>query len=154
MSPYISRVVRGECIWEYAPKAQEGLNELLRSDSFAHGELVGLIEDSEQRGGLGKAYGRKEELDYRAPLPFAPDKAHAPPWLGELKVVGKRGVEHRLYFSEPDGTDENIVVAVGYGYKERGSDLFGIKQRDHITKVMGYTKYVFRTLGYTCRPFE
>lgn len=89
----------------------------------------------------------------RAPLPFPPWQIKAPPWLGELKVKGKRGIEHRLYFSEPVDTDDNRVVAVGYGRKDP-RDLRGpIKQRDHIRKAMEYTRYWFRTRGYGIRPF-
>jgi hypothetical protein len=46
VSAYISRVIRGKCIWEYAPVAVEAPNKLLAADAFAHGDLMGLIEDS------------------------------------------------------------------------------------------------------------
>ena len=153
VSAYISRVIRGECIWEYSPVAVEALDGLLAADAFAHGELMGLIEDSQEPGGLGAAINRDDGYDYRAPLPFPPWQLTDPPWLGELKVKGKRGIEHRLYFSEPVDTDDNRVVAVGYGRKDP-RDLRGpIKQRDHIRKAMEYTRYWFRTQGYGIRPF-
>jgi hypothetical protein len=154
VAAYISRVIRGECVWEYAPIALEALNDLLATDAFAHGELMGLIEDSQEPGGLGAAINRDDGYDFRAPLPFPPSSMKDPPWLGELKVKGKRGVEHRLYFSEPHSGDNNKVVAVGYGRKDP-LDLRGpIKQRDQIRKAMEYTRYWFRTQGYVIRPFS
>jgi len=63
---YISRVFRGECIWEYAPVAIEALARLLAADAFAHGELMGLIDDSQEPGGLGAAINRHDGYDYRA----------------------------------------------------------------------------------------
>jgi hypothetical protein len=153
VSAYISRVIRGECTWEYAPVAVKALDRLLAADAFAHGELMGLIDDSQEPGGLGAAINRHDGYDYRAPLPFPPWQMKEPPWLGELKVKGKRGIEHRLYFSEPVDTDDNKVVAVGYGRKDP-RDLRGpIKQRDQIRKAMEYTRYWFRTLDYGIRPF-
>ena len=93
MSDYVPRVVAGGCRWEYAPVAVAALDQLLTLDPFAHGELMGLIEDSEAPGGLGFAVGREDGYDYRAPLPRLPANLKDPPWLGELKVKGKRGVE-------------------------------------------------------------
>ena len=72
---------------------------------------------------------------------------------GTMIEQATAAVEHRLYFSEPVDTDDNRVVAVGYGRKDP-RDLRGpIKQRDHIRRAMEYTKYWFRTQGYGIRPF-
>lgn len=113
---------------------------------------MGLIEDSQEPGGLGAAVGRDDGYDYRAPLPRLPVRLKDPPWVGELKVKGRRGVEHRLYFAEPDDLT-NTVVAVGYGCKDPRDLRASIKQRDQIRKAMQYTKYWFRVSGYTPRPF-
>ncbi|MGV9799591.1 hypothetical protein ACWDTP_16220 [Mycobacterium sp. NPDC003449] len=139
LTEYVSLVIRGGCVWEYAPVAVEALDRLQLSDPFAHGELMGLIEDSQAPGGLAAAIGRDDGYDYRAPLPRLPAQLKEPPRLGELKIKGKRGVEHRLYFSEPD-SPTNTVVAVGYGCKDPRDLRAPIKQRDQIRKAMAYTK--------------
>jgi hypothetical protein len=153
MSEYIPRVVVGNCVWEFAPAAVVALDRLQAVDPFAHGELMGLIEDSREPGGLGAAIGRDDGYDYRAPLLRLPASLKDPPWLGELKVKGKRGVEHRLYFSEPDD-ETTIVVAVGYGRKEPHDLRGSVKQRDQIRKAMEYTKYWFGVSGHPIRPFD
>jgi hypothetical protein len=153
MGGYRSRVIRGKCVWEYAPIAEQALDRVLNTDPFAHGALIGLIEESQEPGGLGAAIGRDDGYDYRAPLPRLPPRLKDPPWLGELKVKGKRGTEHRLYFSEPDDLS-HTVVAVGYGYKDPRDVRGPLKQSDQIRKAMAYTRYWFRVRGYAVRPFD
>lgn len=88
MPECIPRVVMGDCLWEFAPAAVEALERLQTTDSFAHGELMGLIEDSKAPGGLGAAIGRDDGYDDRAPLPRRPASIKDPPGSANSRRKG------------------------------------------------------------------
>lgn len=118
--PYRSRILDGGCAWLILPEVQSQLDDLQKRDSFVVGSFKGLREDATNPGMVRAIW--DDPIDYRAPIPQAPDRVVNPPWLGELKATGKRrkrkaGLEWRLYFSEPTETS-GLVVACGLGWKD------------------------------------
>ncbi|MCV7053112.1 hypothetical protein H7H82_21400 [Mycobacterium heidelbergense] len=137
---------------------QAQLDDLQNHDSFAVGALKGLREEATNPGMILTMW--REPIDYRAPIPQAPDRVVNPPWLGELKATGKRrkgkaGLEWRLYFSEPIETS-NLVVACGLGWKDpaESAQEGTTRQQTSIRAAMGLFKRYCRESKQTYPPFE
>lgn len=154
----LSRVVVGNCDWHDSPQYTGNFDELRRFDQFGSMELLDLKDAARTPKGLSK---HKPNRDYRVPLrpPVKGSRVVAGPWLGELKVQGKRVSkslplvwEHRLYFGEPI-EQPRLCVALGTSKKDPRDLRADAAQSRQIGKMMGYLKRYFGELGYTWEPF-
>ena len=151
-----SRVEIGLCVWVRLARTVDELEELKNADPFTYNKLEELMEVAAEPGGLVQA-GYSPDYDYQTPLQYAPDDVSEPPWMGELKTVGKKRKKKaplvwRLYFGEPI---ENLteVVACGVSFKDP-EDLKGAeKQRKAVAKAMGHFKWHCSSHGLTYQPF-
>jgi len=151
--PHGNRVVRGKCHWHHTPDVRDGLDNLLRQDPFAHGNIKGQIEECEGSG-LGRSPYRDPQ-DYRCPLKFAPPDVTDPPWLGELKASGKKGKQWRLYFGEPINYQDHVVGVTLRDSKLNSLNRFqnSHRQKQHIRQAMKFLKTFFKEHGYEWAPF-
>lgn len=152
---YESRVIRGLCEWQWVDAAIGEREALKTSDTFTWNALEAMMDEAAADGGFTKS--RRPAADYRIPLQYAPEKVSEPPWMGELKKTGKKrnsgaGLEWRLYFGEPEGC-RDLVVVCGIWHKAP-EDLRGYeKQEDSVAKAMGRFKHYCRTHKFTYPPF-
>lgn len=154
-----SRVVQGACTWEDSPQLIRDFAALSDEDEFGTMSLLELRDATCGPRGLSRA---RRDRDYRVPLAPPRDGAKVidPPWMGELKALGKpvsrRGTrpwELRLYFGEPvEGETTRLCVGLGVGKKDPRDRRAGRRQADHIRRLMVYLKKYFAERGYTSRP--
>lgn len=156
--PYQSRVLSGLCHWvRLKPEPDAALTELAVTDPYTWGKLDGLMREASLPGGLPAA-GRKSGADYRTPLKFAPSDITDPPWIGELKVVGKRRkrlapLDWRLYFGEPLER-QDMVIAAGLGHKAPEDPKGVDKQIQQVRKAMRAVKHHCKSENCTYAPFD
>lgn len=151
--PHGDRVVRGNCYWQNSPDAEVALKDLRKIDSFALGDINGQIVEAVGRG-LGRSR-YTAPRDYRCPLAFAPFGEPDPPWLGELKAGGRKGLEWRLYFGEPINFQYHVV---GLNLRDSKRSGFSVlqnrnRQRGHVVQAMRYLRKFFKQEGYEWAPF-
>lgn len=156
--PPPSRVVGGNCDWHDSPQFVSDFDELRRFDQFGAMALLELKDAARTSRGLSK---HKPGLDYRVPLrpPGRGIKVVDPPWMGELKVQGKRVAkslpivwEHRLYFGEPVERPR-LCVALGASKKDPRDPRANAAQGKQISTMMQYLKRYLGELGYTWEAF-
>ena len=113
------RLNRAGCSWDIA-LCQDGLDALKRHDRQAWMQFQALIEEAEQNGLDFGTHGSGYSAPLGKRIAKADFRAHPTPWIGELRVEGRRPKRGpltgntlvcRLYFGEPD-TPADLVLGV------------------------------------------
>lgn len=133
-------------------------DDLRSVDPYTCGILDGMMLDATDQGMLRAIW--VDSKDYRAPLARPPERVITPPWLGELKVTGKKrkrkaGLAWRLYFGEPVER-AGLIVVCGLAWKDPAESAAkgAGRQKDAIRAAMALFQRYCTANGLSYPPFE